>query len=162
VEHTFTIKGTDFRGLNWKVRFRGCLYTTVADVSQIYDVGGGRNQRQSWAPYFDDGNHSFFSRRYGVSDNIPVNAIIFLAPISTFDQNLEEDPRVNRLEDSLLLWKSVVANKLLASVNIVLFLNKCDLLQVRRQLDCMRSTLTEIPGEARCRRTTEPAYDLVR
>jgi hypothetical protein len=37
---------------------------------------------------------------------------------------------VNRLEDSLLLWKAVVSNKLLANVNIVLFLNKCDLLQV--------------------------------
>lgn len=37
---------------------------------------------------------------------------------------------MNRLEDSLLLWKSVVTNKLLANVDIILFLNKCDLLQV--------------------------------
>ena len=76
-----------------------------------------------------------------------MNAVIFLAPISTFDQVLEEvgspppkatwldsigpkDSRVNRLEDSLLLWKSIVSNKLLSGVNIVLFLNKCDLLQV--------------------------------
>jgi hypothetical protein len=29
-----------------------------------------------------------------------------------------------------MLWKSLVANKLLAEVDIVLFLNKCDLLQV--------------------------------
>lgn len=41
-----------------------------------------------------------------------------------------QDPRVNRLEDSLLLWKSVVSNKLLSNVNVVLFLNKVDLLQV--------------------------------
>ena len=41
-----------------------------------------------------------------------------------------KDPHVNRLEDSLLLWKSIVSNKLLCNVNIVLFLNKCDLLQV--------------------------------
>ena len=76
-----------------------------------------------------------------------MNAIIFLAPISTFDQVLAEvstlptktvelhsmgrkDPHVNRLEDSLLLWKSIVSNKLLCNVNIILFLNKCDLLQV--------------------------------
>ena len=78
--------------------------------------------------------------------DFPVNAIIFLAPISTFDQVLAEvaslldgpffhsiglkDPHVNRLEDSLLLWKSIVSNKLLCNVNIILFLNKCDLLQV--------------------------------
>lgn len=76
-----------------------------------------------------------------------VNAIIFLAPISTFDQVLAEvrsllprvsylrsigskDPHVNRLEDSLLLWKTIVSNKLLCNVSIILFLNKCDLLQV--------------------------------
>ncbi|KAF8913167.1 guanine nucleotide binding protein, alpha subunit [Gymnopilus junonius] len=94
VEHTFSIPSGSNRGVEWR----------------IYDVGGSRNQRQAWAPYFDD-----------------VNAIIFLAPISVFDQ----DPRVNRLEDSLLLWRSVVSNKLLANVNIVLFLNKCDLLQAK-------------------------------
>lgn len=43
---------------------------------------------------------------------------------------LIQDLKVNRLEDSLILWKAVVSNKLLANVNIVLFLNKCDLLQV--------------------------------
>ena len=60
----------------------------------IYDVGGARNQRQAWAPFFDD-----------------VNALIFLAPISAFDQVLVEEPDVNRVEDSLLLWRSVVSSK---------------------------------------------------
>lgn len=97
VEHTFTMnKDSDFRGVEWK----------------IYDVGGSRQQRHAWAPYFDD-----------------VHAIIFLAPISAFDQVLVEDTKVNRMEDSLLLWKSVVQNPLLQNVNIILFLNKCDLLK---------------------------------
>jgi len=99
VEHTFSMsKDSDFRGVDWK----------------IYDVGGSRQQRHAWAPYFDD-----------------VNAIIFLAPISAFDQVLVEDPKVNRMEDSLLLWKTVVANRLLENVNIILFLNKCDLLKAK-------------------------------
>ncbi|KAF5312720.1 hypothetical protein D9619_002690 [Psilocybe cf. subviscida] len=100
VEHTFCIPSGSNRGVEW------C----------IYDVGGARNQRAAWAPYFED-----------------VNAIIFLAPISVFDQVLAEDPRVNRLEDSLHLWHTVVSNKLLANVSIVLFLNKCDLLQAKLQ-----------------------------
>lgn len=79
---------------------------------KIYDVGGARHQRQAWVPYFDD-----------------VDAIIFLAPISAFDQVLTEDPKCNRLYDTLELWKSVVSHKLLANVNIILFLNKCDLLR---------------------------------
>lgn len=62
-----------------------------------------------------------------------VDAIIFLAPISAFDQVLTEDHKVNRLEDSVLLWKAVCSNKLLANVDLVLFLNKCDLLE--RKLD---------------------------
>ncbi|KAH0591330.1 hypothetical protein H2248_001409 [Termitomyces sp. 'cryptogamus'] len=53
VEHTFSVSYGNNQGVQWR----------------IYDVGGSRNQRQAWAPYFDD-----------------VNAIIFLAPISAFDQ----------------------------------------------------------------------------
>ncbi|CAL1708707.1 unnamed protein product [Somion occarium] len=76
---------------------------------RIIDVGGSRSQRQTWIPFFDD-------------------AIIFLAPISGFDQTLVEDRSVNRLEDSVLLWKAICSNKLLAKVDLVLFLNKCDIL----------------------------------
>ncbi|KAF8641106.1 hypothetical protein AX17_000749 [Amanita inopinata Kibby_2008] len=99
VEHTFSVRSHKSRtAVHWR----------------IYDVGGSRNQRQAWAPYFED-----------------IDAIIFLAPVSAFDQVLEEDPHVNRCEDSLLLWRSVVSNKLLAHVNFVMFLNKCDLLQAK-------------------------------
>ncbi len=31
----------------------------------------------------------------------------------------------------MLLWQALVSNKLLAQVNVILFLNKCDLLKVR-------------------------------
>lgn len=78
-----------------------------------------------------------------------MDAIIFLAPISCFDQVLEEDETVNRLvsvmsnchlsdyadprtraqEDSVLLWKMVVSNPLLAKTNLILFLNKCDIMK---------------------------------
>ncbi|RPD63398.1 G-protein alpha subunit [Lentinus tigrinus ALCF2SS1-7] len=78
----------------------------------IYDVGGSRTQRIAWYPYFDD-----------------CDAIIFLAPISCFDERLAEDRRINRLEDSFMLWKAVASSKLLAKTSIVLFLNKCDLLE---------------------------------
>lgn len=57
-----------------------------------------------------------------------VQAIIFLAPLS-FNQVLEEDRQVNRLEDSIYLWKEVCSNPLLARANIILFLNKMDILQ---------------------------------
>ncbi|KAH9940535.1 G-alpha-domain-containing protein [Epithele typhae] len=80
----------------------------------IFEKGSeaGRDNRHAWYPYFDD-----------------INAIIFLAPISCFDEQLAEDRRVNRLQDSIMLWKAVCSTKLLANVQLILFLNKCDLLQ---------------------------------
>ncbi|KAF7296871.1 Guanine nucleotide-binding protein alpha-4 subunit [Mycena indigotica] len=86
----------------------------------IYDVGGSRSMRHAWLPYFD-----------------AVNAIIFLAPISCFDERLAEDPRVNRLEDTLLLWKAVVKSPLLRGCTLVVFLNKCDLLKRKLQSGIM-------------------------
>ncbi|KAJ7573988.1 guanine nucleotide binding protein, alpha subunit [Mycena floridula] len=89
---------------------------TVGQEWRLYDVGGTRSSRAAWYPYFDD-----------------VDAIIFLAPISCFDEKLAEDRRINRLEDSYLLWKSVCSCKLLARTQLILFLNKCDLLQLKLQ-----------------------------
>ncbi|KAF5327017.1 hypothetical protein D9619_004123 [Psilocybe cf. subviscida] len=80
----------------------------------LYDVGGARGQRHSWVPYFDD-----------------ANAIIFVAPVSAFDQYLEEDPRTNRIDDSLQLFTQICSNALLKSVHLVLFLNKTDLLRAK-------------------------------
>jgi len=81
---------------------------------KIFDVGGHRSQRAAWAPFFDD-----------------MDAIIFLAPISCFDQVLEEDNRVNRLEDSYKLWTMIVSNPLLKHTNLILFLNKIDILRTK-------------------------------
>ncbi|KAF8549772.1 G-alpha-domain-containing protein [Imleria badia] len=75
----------------------------------MYDVGGARH---AWVPYFDD-----------------ATAIIFLAPISAFDQYLEEDARTNRVDDSLQLFTAICSNKLLKNSHLVLLLNKTDLLK---------------------------------
>lgn len=83
---------------------------------RLYDVGGAKTQRHAWIPYFDN-----------------VDCIIFLAPLSPFDQALPEDRKVNCLEDSLIIWKELCTNKLLENVPLVLFLNKSDLL--RRKLE---------------------------
>ncbi|TFK27504.1 guanine nucleotide-binding protein alpha-1 subunit [Coprinopsis marcescibilis] len=80
----------------------------------LYDVGGARGQRHTWVPYFDD-----------------ANAIIFVAPVSAFDQYLEEDPRTNRIDDSLQLFTQICSNALLKNVHLVLFLNKTDLLRAK-------------------------------
>lgn len=84
----------------------------------VYDVGGSRTrvrvfpfpvvdngahtpgQRQAWLPYFED-----------------LTVVFFLAPLSCFDEKLEEDRSVNRLEDSVALWTAVVSSPLLSRVS---------------------------------------------
>ncbi|KAI9458060.1 guanine nucleotide binding protein, alpha subunit [Boletus coccyginus] len=83
---------------------------------KIYDVGGSRTQRNVWLPYFDQ-----------------VDAVIFLAPISCFDERLQEDPKVNRLEDSFILWKAICSSKLLSQTTLVVFLTNVDIL--RRKIE---------------------------
>ncbi|KAI0047704.1 G-alpha-domain-containing protein [Auriscalpium vulgare] len=80
----------------------------------IIDVGGSRGMRAAWVPYFDD-----------------VNVLVFLAPVSAFNQTLAEDRTVNRLWDSFLLWKTVCSNKLLKDVSFILLLNKYDILDAK-------------------------------
>ncbi|KAI0703439.1 G-protein alpha subunit [Cytidiella melzeri] len=80
----------------------------------LYDVGGARGQRHTWVPYFDD-----------------ASAIIFMAPVSAFDQYLEEDPRTNRIDDSLQLFTHICSHQLLKHAHLVLFLNKTDVLQAK-------------------------------
>jgi guanine nucleotide-binding protein subunit alpha len=87
---------------SFDINYGGTHYTWI-----LYDVGGSRGQRHAWVPYFDD-----------------ASAVIFLAPISAFDQYLEEDPRTNRIHDSLQLFTSTCSNKLLKNSSMVLMLNK--------------------------------------
>ncbi|KAJ6556372.1 guanine nucleotide binding protein, alpha subunit [Mycena capillaripes] len=81
---------------------------------RIFDVGGQRTQRPKWVPYFDD-----------------VDCILFVAPVSAFDQMLEEEPEINRLADSIELWTRITSNKLLGKTNMILFLNKVDVLKAK-------------------------------
>ena len=97
-------------------RFTRETSNAIGSDWRIYDVGGSRTQRPAWAPYFQD-----------------VDAIIFLAPISCFDQVLVEDHTVNRLEDTVLLWKSLCGNPLLKGCNLILFMNKTDLMAKKLQ-----------------------------
>ncbi|KAH7097243.1 guanine nucleotide binding protein, alpha subunit [Auriculariales sp. MPI-PUGE-AT-0066] len=80
----------------------------------LYDVGGARGQRPRWVPFFDS-----------------AHAIIFLAPISAYDQYLEEDRRTNRIDDSLQIWTEICKNPALKDLHLVLFLNKTDVLRTK-------------------------------
>ncbi|KAJ7723408.1 G-protein alpha subunit-domain-containing protein [Mycena metata] len=85
---------------------------TPSSTWSIIDVGGSKTQRHKWLTFFEN-----------------VNAIIFLAPLSGFDQCLAEDSTINRIEDSWTIWKEICSSILLAQVDLILFLNKYDVLE---------------------------------
>ncbi|KAF8878755.1 guanine nucleotide binding protein, alpha subunit [Infundibulicybe gibba] len=78
----------------------------------FYGVEGMQTKRHVWERYLDG-----------------VNAIIFFASISCFDEHLPEDPCVNKLENSMTLWHAVCSSQLLSQTCIILFLSKRDLLE---------------------------------
>jgi len=79
---------------------------------EIYDVGGQRSERSKWLPLFDE-----------------VTAIIFVAALSEYDQMLQEDRRMNRMIETLGVFKTVISHGAFKKVPFLLFLNKKDLFE---------------------------------
>ncbi|KAJ7430588.1 guanine nucleotide binding protein, alpha subunit [Mycena galericulata] len=127
----------------------GGMTGSISRDWRIYDVGGHRSlvSNRVSSRHFDaltsfiseanSGLGSIFrwlvypglSSPNLTQSHLDMDSIIFLAPISAFDQVLAEEPRVNRLADSVNLWTTIVSNKLLANTNIILFLNKIDIMK---------------------------------
>jgi GTPase SAR1 family protein len=77
---------------------------------EMYDVGGQRSERRKWIDCFDG-----------------VDAVIFVAALSEYDQSLAESKRTNRMTEALDLFRSVCNNRAFANTSIMLFLNKKDI-----------------------------------
>ncbi|KAG0286982.1 guanine nucleotide-binding protein subunit alpha, partial [Dissophora globulifera] len=90
---------------------------------RIFDVGGQRSLRKYWAPYFDD-----------------VSAIIFMVALSAYDQPCEDDERLNRLEECMVLFNSIANHKLFETTSFLLFLNKIDIFQRKLELGSLVRT----------------------
>jgi len=78
---------------------------------------------------------------------LAVHTILFMVPISSFDQRLVEDPRLYCLEDSMHQWRKICRNRLLANIDLILCFNDLDILQ--RKLEAgiqFNSYLTRYDG----------------
>jgi GTPase SAR1 family protein len=85
-------------------------YTIDGIQFEVYDVGGQRSERRKWIGCFEN-----------------VDAVIFVAALSEYDQTLAESRRQNRMMEALNLFESVVKNENFADTSIMLFLNKKDI-----------------------------------
>lgn len=99
--------------LRVRVRTTGVLETCFKIenvVIRMFDVGGQRSERKKWISCFDC-----------------VKAVLFVAALSAYDMCLYEDPDVNRLRESLNLFKGICNNRFFREAAMILFLNKLDL-----------------------------------
>jgi GTPase SAR1 family protein len=76
----------------------------------VVDMGGQRSERRKWIFFFEG-----------------VTAVIFVLAMNEFDMKLREDPTMNRMQESLNLFKNVINNQFLKDTAVILFLNKIDL-----------------------------------
>jgi len=77
---------------------------------EMYDVGGQRSERRKWIDCFDS-----------------VDAVIFVAALSEFDQSMAEAKHTNRMSEAIELFRSICNNRAFANTSIMLFLNKKDI-----------------------------------
>jgi len=80
-------------------------------IFDVTDIGGQRSERRKWMDEFDK----------------PVDAVIFVAALSEYDQNLTETSTCNRMIEALELFSSVCNNDTFEETPIILFLNKKDI-----------------------------------
>jgi len=80
----------------------------------MFDVGGQRSERKKWIHCFES-----------------VTSIIFCTALSEYDQVLLEEKSQNRMEESLILFESVINSRWFLRTSIILFLNKIDVFKIK-------------------------------
>ncbi|KAF9245430.1 guanine nucleotide binding protein, alpha subunit [Melanogaster broomeanus] len=80
----------------------------------MFDVGGQRLERKKWIHCFES-----------------VTTIIFCAALSEYDQVLLEEKSQNRMNESLILFESVINSVWFRRTSIILFLNKIDVFKIK-------------------------------
>jgi len=77
---------------------------------RLVDVGGQRSERKKWIHCFEG-----------------ITAVLFCVALSEYDQKLYEDTNINRMHESLKLFKEICTSKWFRDTAMMLFLNKIDL-----------------------------------
>ncbi|KAF8886614.1 heterotrimeric G-protein alpha subunit, GPA1-like protein [Gymnopilus junonius] len=103
---------TDQDIMRCKIRTTGISETNfmVGDTTyKIFHLGGQRGERRKWVHQFDN-----------------VTAVMYMVNLAEYDEMLEEDNSVNRLEETFLHFDSVCNSKWFSQTPFILILNHVD------------------------------------
>jgi hypothetical protein len=115
--------------LRSRVRTTGIVQSDFVIKSMafaMFDVGGQRNERRKWIHAFDN-----------------VNAVVFVAALSEYDQVLFEDETMNRMHEALTLFDQIVNSKWFKQTSLILFLNKKDLFEMKLKKKPLKQYYTD-------------------
>ena len=101
-------------------------YTIEGVPFAVIDVGGQKSERKKWIWQFEN-----------------VSAVMFVAALSEYNQNLYEDDSVNRMADSIDLFGKIINETAFAKTHMMLFLNKRDLFKVK--LEDEQQSISAVP-----------------
>ncbi|KAJ2915401.1 hypothetical protein MD484_g5017, partial [Candolleomyces efflorescens] len=94
---------------------KAILQKSVVELER--SAGYCRMARQAWMPFFEG-----------------VDVVMFFASLSGFNERLVEDPKVNALEGSLLLWRTICGSlSSLKPSGLIIFLTGCHLVRHKIQ-----------------------------
>jgi len=96
----------------------------------MLDVGGQKNERRKWISQFEG-----------------VNAILFLCAISEYDQMLFEDETMNRMHDSIDVFRSLLREPYFDDTLFLLFLNKKDMFLKKFEHTNLRICFPDYPED---------------
>lgn len=95
----------------------------------MYDVGGQRSERKKWIHCFEN-----------------VTLIIFCVALSEYDQVLLEEKKENRMNESLVLFDSIINSRWFVRTSVVLFLNKIDVFTEKLPLSPLENQFPDYKG----------------
>ena len=95
----------------------------------LLDVGGQRSERKKWLHVMDN-----------------VDAVLFIASMSEYDQKLNEDSEKNRMHESVSLFETICASPWFKKMPMILFLNKKDLFEDKIQRSLLSNHFPSFQG----------------
>ena len=76
-----------------------------------------------------------------------VSSLIFIASLAEYNLHLVEDSSVNRLEESIALFRTILKNPWLQQSSVILFLNKKDIFDEKIQYFDLADSFSDYHGK---------------
>jgi GTPase SAR1 family protein len=105
------------------------VFETKDGKIHLIDVSGLKYHRMNWMQYFDK-----------------CHCVLFVVSLSCYDQTLIEDPTINRMADSFVLFEQIANHAQLKRSKMIIFMNKKDLYEKKVKRVSIKQFFPEYEG----------------